>query len=78
MAKVTHWMDDRQLVVTDKWLQSPEATSDYRAVYNVPCIKVRGKVVPIHPCTACNHSGRDGDGDRCDVCRGSGGLPRPN
>jgi hypothetical protein len=30
------WMDDRGLVVTDAWLQSDRATSDYRAVYTTP------------------------------------------
>lgn len=45
--KPTHWMDDRGYVVTDKWLKSDEATSDFRAVYTIPCIRVRGRYVPI-------------------------------
>jgi hypothetical protein len=47
--KPTHWMDDRGLVVSDKWLKSDAATSDYRAVYNIPCVVRRGKFVPIKP-----------------------------
>jgi len=44
----THWMDDRGLVVTDDWLQNDKmSTSDWKEAYNIPCIKVRGKIVPI-------------------------------
>jgi hypothetical protein len=35
------WMDDRGLVVTDKWLQSDKATSDYRHFYNIPVRKLK-------------------------------------
>lgn len=35
------WMDDRGLVVTDAWLQSDRATSDYRAVYTTPVRRLR-------------------------------------
>lgn len=46
--KPTHWMDDRGLVVTDDWLQNdPRSTSDYRAAYNIPCVKRYGRIVPI-------------------------------
>ncbi len=46
--KATHWMDARGLVVTDDWLRNdPRSTSDYRAAYNIPCVKRRGKYVPI-------------------------------
>ena len=44
----THWMDDRGFSVTDDWLKNdPHSTSDYRAAYNIPCVKKRGKIVPI-------------------------------
>ena len=44
----THWMDDRGLVVSDDWLKNdPDSTSDWRAAYNIPCVKVRGKIKPI-------------------------------
>ncbi len=49
----THWMDDRRLHVTDKWLQSDAATSDYRAAFNIPAKMVRGKIRPLYPCGAC-------------------------
>lgn len=43
----THWADDRGYFVTDEWLQSPKATSDYRAAYNIPGRMVRGKFKPL-------------------------------
>jgi hypothetical protein len=47
LVRPTHWMDDRGFVVTAKFLVGPDSSSDYRDVYNIPCVKVRGKVVPI-------------------------------
>lgn len=45
---VTHWMDDRGYVITDNWLRySKNSTSDYREAYNIPCVKVKGKVVRL-------------------------------
>jgi hypothetical protein len=46
---VTHWMDDRGLVVTDDFLRFDErSTSDFRAVYNIPCrLGPRGKIVKL-------------------------------
>lgn len=47
-TRPTHWMDDRGFSVTDDWLKNdPHSTSDYRAAYNIPCVKKRGKIVPI-------------------------------
>lgn len=38
----------KSLVVTDDWLQNdPRSTSDYRAAYNIPCVKRYGRIVPI-------------------------------
>lgn len=45
---VTHWMDDRGYVITDNWLRySKNSTSDDREAYNIPCVKVKGKVVRL-------------------------------
>ena len=49
VLRPTHWADDRGYVVTDEWLQSPKATSDYRAAYNSPGRMVRGKFKPLDP-----------------------------
>jgi hypothetical protein len=44
----THWMDSFGNVATNEWLQtSDKATSDYRREYNIPCIEIKGKVIPI-------------------------------
>jgi hypothetical protein len=70
----THWMDDRRLHVTNKWLQSDAATSDYRAAFNIPAKMVRGKIRPLYPCSACAGTGEDfNEGDPCHECGGSGG-----
>lgn len=46
---VTHWMDDRGLVVTDDFLRfSDRSTSDYQAAYNIPCcLGPRGKIIKL-------------------------------
>jgi RecJ-like exonuclease len=73
---ITHWMDDRRLVITNT--QRDELGSDYQHVYNIPCGKVRGKVKPLYGCKRCNGSGIEPTAtyDRCDVCMGSGGRPQ--
>jgi DnaJ-class molecular chaperone len=73
--KATHYMDDRKLVLTVK--QREEMGSDYQYVYNIPCVKVRGKVRPLYVCERCNGTGIEPTAapDSCDVCMGSGGLP---
>ncbi len=75
----THWMDDRGLYVSDRWLQSDEATSDYRAAYVIPAKMTRaGFVRPLYPCKTCSGTGEgDDDGDPCHDCGGSGGLAKP-
>lgn len=75
-VRPTHWMDARGLVVTDAWLQSDKATSDYRAVYTVPVRKTRKGFKFLHRCGACLGSGEDwNEGDPCHACNGVGGLP---
>lgn len=75
--KPTHWMDSRRLAVTDKWLQSPDATSDYRAFYTTPARMTKAGVRPLYPCETCSGTEYGDDGDRCDVCGGSSGLSQP-
>jgi len=71
----THWMDDRGLHVSDRWLQSDEATSDYRAEYVIPAKMTRAGVRPLYPCRTCSGTGKDiTDGDPCRDCGGSGGT----
>lgn len=71
----THWMDDRGLHVSDRWLQSDEATSDYRAEYVIPAKMTRAGVRPLYPCRTCSGTGKDiTDGDPCHDCGGSGGT----
>lgn len=42
MNRPKFWMDDRGLVVSEKWLTtSPRSTSDYQAAYNIPVKKRR-------------------------------------
>lgn len=41
LVRPKFWMDDRGYVVTDKWLQSDRATSDYRAAYTIPVRRLR-------------------------------------
>lgn len=48
-----YWMDDRGLVVTDKWLKSDKATSDYRAAYTTPVRRLRANGYAL----ACEHCG---------------------
>lgn len=74
---ITHWMDDRKLVMTDG--QRAAAGSDYQHAYNIPCAMVRGKVKPLYVCQRCAGSGKEPTAayDSCDLCRGSGGMPEP-
>ena len=75
LVRPTHWMDDRGLVVRDEWLQSSEATSDWRDAYVIPCRMTRNGVKPIYTCRTCSGTGDAyGDGDPCHDCGGSGGL----
>ena len=77
-VRPTHWMDDRGLHVSDRWLQSDEATSDYRAAYVIPAKMTRAGVRPLYPCRTCSGTGEDfNEGDPCHDCGGSGGLPAP-
>ncbi len=77
-VRPTHWMDDRGLYVSDEWLQSDKATSDYRAGYVVPAKMTRAGVRPLYPCRTCSGTGEDGnEGDPCHDCGGSGGLIKP-
>lgn len=71
---MTHWIDDRKLVLTTA--QRDSLGADYQAAYNVPCIKVGRKIRPLHVCPRCNGSGNEpaAEYDACDECRGSGGL----
>lgn len=73
----THWMDDRGLHVSDRWLQSDEATSDYRAAYVIPAKMTRAGVRPLYPCRTCSGTGELDEGDSCHDCGGSGGLTAP-
>lgn len=75
MTKATHWLDSRQFVLTDQ--QRRDLGSDYQCVYNVPARMVRGVARPLHPCARCDSTGDEPTAtyDRCDVCRGSGGMP---
>jgi len=41
------WMDDRGLVVSAEWLASEEATSDYRAAYNIPLYAAPQPAAPV-------------------------------
>lgn len=78
VVRPTHWMDDRGLYVSDEWLQSDKATSDYRAAYVVPAKMTRAGVRPLYPCRTCSGTGEDGnEGDPCHDCGGSGGLTKP-
>ncbi len=77
-VRPTHWMDDRRLYVSDRWLKSDEATSDYRAAYTVPAKMTRAGIRPLYPCGPCKGAGRAVDGDACGACGGSGGLAGPN
>ena len=77
LVRPTHWMDARGLVVTDEWLQSAKATSDYRAAYAIPCRQTRAGVRPIYVCRTCSGSGESDDCDYCHDCGGSGGLTGP-
>ena len=73
----THWMDDRGLHVSDKWLRD-EATSDYRAAYVIPAKMTRTGVRPLYPCRTCRGTGEDFNEDaHCHDCGGSGGLTAP-
>lgn len=73
----THWMDDRGLHVSDRWLQSDEATSDYRAAYVIPAKMTRAGVRPLYPCRTCSGTGELDEFDSCHDCGGSGGLTAP-
>lgn len=58
MPAMKYWMDDRGLVVTDKWLrESPRSTSDWRAAYNVPVRRLRGGVYVLD----CEYCGGNDD-----------------
>lgn len=61
MEKVTHWIDDRKLVLTDS--KREELGSDYKHAYNVPCRLVRGKAKPLHVCPRCCGTGDDPDAE---------------
>ncbi len=76
-VRPTHWMDDRGLVVSDEWLQSDKATSDYRDTYTTPAKMTRAGVRPLYPCRTCSGTGDLDDGDPCHDCGGSGGLTKP-
>jgi len=54
----THWMDDRGFVITDEWLKT-KGTSDFAEAYNIPCKKVREKVVPINCVKSCKKCGAE-------------------
>ena len=75
VSKVTHWLDDRQFAITHQ--QRKDVSSDYMAAYNIPARLVRGVVRPLYPCVRCKGTGDEPTAlhDRCDVCRGSGGMP---
>lgn len=75
--KPTHWKDDRGFVLTDA--QREAYHSDWKAAYNVPCVSVRGRIVPLHQCGKCDGKGQDPEysADGCPVCGKSGGLPQP-
>lgn len=73
----THWLDDRGLVVTDEWLRSDKATSDYREAYVTPAKMTAAGVRPLYPCKTCSATGEGDDGDPCHDCGGSGGLRAP-
>ncbi|MFN7611176.1 MAG: hypothetical protein ACK5QX_09625 [bacterium] len=78
-VRPTHWMDDRGLYVSDEWLQSDQATSDYRAAYVVPAKMTRAGIRPLYPCRTCSvwSTGEDSrEGDACHDCGGSGGLTK--
>ena len=76
-VRPTHWMDDRGLVVEDAWLQSPAATSDWRAAYVIPARMTRSGARPLYPCRTCSGTGEGDGGDPCHDCGGSGGLVKP-
>lgn len=76
-VRPTHWMDDRGYVVRDEWLQSHEATSDFRAAYVIPATMTRAGVRPMYLCRTCGGTGEVDDGDQCHDCGGSGGLTKP-
>lgn len=77
-VRPTHWMDDRRLHVSDRWLQSDEATSDYRAAYVIPAKMTRAGVRPLYQCRTCSGTGAVfDDGDPCHDCGGSGGRTKP-
>ena len=74
-VRPTHWMDERGFVVTDEWLQSDEATSDFRAAYVIPCRRIPSDAIrPLYPCKTCSATGEADDGDPCHDCGGSGGF----
>ena len=74
-AQTTHWLDDRQFVITDR--QRKDLGSDYRDAYNIPARMVRGVARPLYLCVRCSGTGDEpmATYDRCDVCRGAGGMP---
>lgn len=72
--KITHWIDNRKLVITTE--QRESLGSDYQHFYNIPCVKIKGKITPLRICPVCNGSGDHVKGyDSCEACNGSGGLP---
>jgi hypothetical protein len=75
-SKPTHWMDPvTEQVVTDEFMRSPRAHSDYQLAYSVPCVMRRGKPVPIKQPTkgegfvTCGGCGNSDPDERCMGCR---------
>lgn len=75
----THWLDDRGLSIPHDWREK-QASSDYRAVYTVPCVKKADKLVPQYPCPDCNPAGHPAHKPttECSRCGGIGGLSQPS